>query len=105
MKKAFEIREKGLDGLFKVLTLFPWSSIGDHSIWRTTKEITLSVPRCPPQVARLKQGLGEYDCKEMHRVEFAAAAREVDPHIKVICEFAPLDPHPEKLFCKWRFTI
>lgn len=105
LKGTFEIKEKGLDGLFRALTLFPWSSIGDHSIQRRDKEIILSVPQCPPQVARLKQGLGEYDCKEMHRVEFAGAAGEVDRRIKVICEFAPPDPHPNELFCKWRFTL
>jgi hypothetical protein len=105
IKKAFGIKDTGLEGLYQVLKLFPWSNIGDHNIQKTDKEILLSVPRCPPQVARLKQGLGEYHCKEMHRVEFTNAAKEVDRRIKVLCEFAPPDAHPKELFCKWRFTL
>jgi hypothetical protein len=105
IRKAFEIKEGGLEGMYHVLRLFPWSHIGEHNIQKTDKEIILSVSRCPPQVARLKQGLGEYDCKEMHSVEFTNAAKEVDRRIKVLCEFAPPDPHPKELFCKWRFTL
>ncbi len=105
LKKYFNINEKGLEGLEKALRLFPWTSIGGHQIDKTENEIVLSVPRCPPQVARLKQGLGEYDCKEMHRREFIHTAKEIDPCIQVICDFAPPDPHPEDLFCRWRFIV
>lgn len=105
LKTYFNIREKGLDGLEKALRLFPWTNIGGHQIRKTDSEIILTVPRCPPQVARLKRGLGEYDCKDMHKREFINAAKEVDPRIRVECDFAPPDSHPEDLFCKWRFTI
>jgi hypothetical protein len=105
LKTYFNIREKGLDGLEKALRLFPWTNIGGHQIRKTDSEIILTVPRCPPQVARLKRGLGEYDCKDMHKREFINAAKEMDPRIRVECDFAPPDPHPKDLFCKWRFTI
>ena len=105
IKQKFDICEKGLNGLEKALRLFPWTSIGNHQIKKTEDEIILTVPRCPPQVARLKRGLGEYDCKDMHAKEFINAAREIDPRIRVLCDFAPPDLHPKDLFCRWRFVL
>jgi len=105
LKERFGISEKGLNGLEKALRLFPWTSIGNHQIKRTDDEIIFTVPRCPPQAARLKRGLGEYDCKDMHAKEFINAAREIDPRIRVLCDFAPPDPHPKDLFCRWRFVL
>jgi hypothetical protein len=105
LKERFDISEKGLNGLEKALRLFPWTSIGNHQIKKTDDEIIFTVPRCPPQVARLKRGLAEYDCKDMHGKEFINSAREIDPRIRVLCDFAPPDPHPKDLFCRWRFVL
>jgi hypothetical protein len=105
LKKYFNIEEKGLEGLEKALRLNPWTNIGNHQITRTDSEIILTAPRCPPQVARLARGLGEYDCKVMHQRLFMNTAKEIDPRINVKCDFAPPDSHPEDLFCRWRFSI
>lgn len=105
IKEKFSIGEKGLRALARFFRYFPWAMITEYEIEDRGDEIIVSVSHCPSQEARLKKGLGEYNCKNMHFLFFASIIQELDSSLKVKCLFAPPDSHTPELFCKWSFTM
>ncbi|MCF8109687.1 MAG: DUF6125 family protein [Desulfohalobiaceae bacterium] len=104
IKERFNITAGGLQGFVQAMHYYPWYLMDSFRIQDKGNELIVSSDNCPAQLGRLKHGLGEYACKEMHGNEFVHFCKVIDPRIRVDCEFAPPDPHPEGLFCKWRIS-
>jgi len=104
LKKRFGLDQGGLEGFVRAQKLFPWSILVGYRYLLEPDQLIIEVPDCPAQSSRLERGLGEYHCRDMHMAEFSGFAQVIDPRIQVECLFAPPQPHPPDLFCRWRFT-
>ena len=103
IKQRFKISMKGIDAVLEALSYNPWATITKYVVKKEEYKTTLSIPSCPPQIARQKHGKNEFLCKNMHQKFFTNFAKEIDERVEVKCLFAPPDPHPRELWCKWEF--
>jgi hypothetical protein len=72
---------------------------------KSPEKVVINYPSCPIQEARLRQGRGEFPCKPTGAIMLSSCAQVMDPRVKVKCSFAPPDPHPEGMWCRWEISI
>src|SRR4030043_1584592 len=87
--KRFQIKGQGLSSFLKAMQYWPWTVIVGYQVEEKEDEVILTVPSCITQEARLKRGLEEYPCREMHRAEFGIFAWGADPETQGVFLFAP----------------
>lgn len=104
LKERFSIG-RGLKGFLQAFKLYPWTLLISHQIRLKRDGVQIRTPYCPPQEARLKQGLGEFPCKNMHMKELTNFTQTIDPSLQVKCKYAPPDPHPQNNWCEWEVKL
>ena len=102
--KTFDIQEGGIPGLFKAFELDPiWSIFKPKIPEITEKKGVLRMTDCPPQKARLRDGRGEFPCKEVGIACFKSVIKDFLPGGELRCIVCPPDPHPKDVWCEWEF--
>ena len=108
IKEVLNITQGGIEALLKVSDFLTGMVGGRFQInfeEVAPERVIIYFSSCINQEARLKQGLKEFPCKQAGISRWVGMIKVVDPRIKVDCLFCPPDPHPEGIWCKWKFTL
>lgn len=102
--KTFDIKEDGITGLFKAFEVDPiWSIFKPEFPLLTKEKCVIRMTDCPPQKARVRDGRGEFPCKEVGIACFRSVIKDFLPDGELRCIVCPPDPHPENVWCEWEF--
>lgn len=106
LKKALNLQGNGVAELVYALESSSWA------LYQIEKESTVStnkglfrVTRCRTQETRIKNGLGEFPCKQVRFGYLKNFTKEFNPKIDVICRTCPPGTHTDRLWCEWEFTL
>jgi len=105
--KTFTIKEDSpIRTLVKLLEVDPIWVVFKHEIpVLTDNKAIFRVTDCPAQVARVRDGKGEFPCEGVETAFFTSYAEAVDPRIRVTCLLCPPAAHPPQYWCEWQFEI
>lgn len=96
----------GLAALKKALQFRLYARINEQSLIDEDPNcLRFEMNDCRVQSARKRKGLDDFPCKPVGIAEYAYFAHTIDPRIRteVIC--CPPDPHPDRYYCAWQFTL
>lgn len=103
LKRIFKMAG-GIPGLMEAFRFLPENFIEPFElVEKSDRHVVLRNSSCTVQKARLKKGGGDYPCREPAVLYFQQFAREIDPEIRMVCEFCPPDPDSKGISCQWRF--
>ena len=105
LKKFFNLGSD-IPSLIRIFTFSQfWSTLDCEYDRVTDKQIIWRVTRCPMQLQRIKNGLGELPCKLSALSINEKIAKAINPKMKVACLLCPPDSHPENRWCEWLFEL
>ena len=94
-------RVESLEEVCRLFLLSPlWGILGAQA-QVTQGKARLWVTQCRPQMARVRKGLGEFQCKQVGVNYFRSWLAELHPELNFTCVFCPPDDHPRGEWCRW----
>ena len=106
LKDGLGITDTNIQGLFTAIQHTDWwLDMEEKEFELKEHRLRITNKKCRVHVARLKKGLGEFNCKQVRGGFLKNFVSEINPKIKVDCHFCPLDPHPEDAWCEWEFSL
>ena len=96
----------GIPALVQALKLRLYAHINVQEIKEADEtHCVFHMNTCRVQEARMRQGLPDFPCKTVGKVEYSGFAKTIDPRIQTKCLVCPPDPHPPDVMCAWEFTL
>jgi hypothetical protein len=96
----------GIPALKKALQLRMYARLNEQSMVEVSKnELRFEMNDCRVQSARKRKGLNDFPCKAVGIAEYAYFAHTIDPRIRTTVISCPPDPHPDRYYCAWQFTL
>lgn len=105
IRKSFNLQGEGISLLVQAIQFVPGLiSFTEFEVEQVSeREAILRVTLCYPQRARLKDGIGLFNCRGVDEAYLASFAQALDPRIRSNCEFCPPDKWFDNLWCQWHF--
>jgi hypothetical protein len=108
IKKTLGITGDDTEALTKALNYQAWlCALGfEFKVAELTKnKVIFNVTDCRPQRARIKNNMGEFNCKPVGIAYFEEFAKAINPKFKMKCLICPPDTHTNDLWCSWEFSL
>lgn len=107
IKQSFNLQGDGIGLLLQALPLCPgFISFTEFNLKQISeKQAIFQVTNCYPQRARLRDGIGLFNCRPVDEAMLISFAQALDPRIEVRCDFCPPDKYSENLWCQWQLYI
>lgn len=105
IKELLGISEGTLADLERALQLISIAPCSGLKTALLGDRLVMTITKCRPQRARTRDGKGEFACKPVGLAHLSKFAKTINPRFETRCVFAPPDPHPEGIWCRWEFSI